>query len=75
MDDIQFEVTKHIGIISDGKGSWKKELNLVSWSGRDPKLDLREWAPDHKKMGKGVTLTREEAAKLSELLAAINKTA
>jgi hypothetical protein len=68
MADIAFDVLKHFGVISEGKGGWKKELNWVSWSGRSPKLDIREWAPGHEKMGKGVTLTQEEAAKLAELL-------
>jgi hypothetical protein len=68
MADIEFDITKHFGVISEGKGGWKKELNLVSWSGRTPKLDIRDWAPGHEKMGKGVTLTPEEAAKLAELL-------
>jgi len=69
MEEIQFDVVKHIGVVSEGRGGWKKELNMVSWSGRAPKLDLRDWAPERKKMGKGVTLTREEAVKLAELLA------
>jgi len=68
MDEIQFDVVKHIGVISDGKGGWKKELNMVSWNGRPPKLDVRDWAPDRKKMGKGITLTPEEGVKLAELL-------
>jgi hypothetical protein len=68
MDEIQFDVVKHLGVVSEGKGGWKKELNLVSWNGRESKLDVREWAPDRKKMGKGITLTPEEAAKLAELL-------
>ena len=69
MADIQFDVVKHFGVISEEKGGWKKELNLVSWSGRAPKLDIRDWSPGHEKMGKGVTLTRDEASKLAELLA------
>ena len=69
MEEIQFDVVKHIGIVSEGRGGWNKELNMVSWNGRAPKLDLRDWAPDRKKMGKGVTLTQEEAVKLTELLA------
>ena len=74
MDELQFDVVKHFGVVSEGKGGWKKELNLVSWNGRAPKLDVRDWAPDRKKMGKGVTLTREEAVKLVELLtAALNE--
>ena len=32
------------------------------------KYDIRDWAPDHEKMGKGVTLTAEEAVALRELL-------
>jgi len=73
MDQITFELVKHLGIVSEGNKGWKKELNLVSWNGRGPKLDIRDWAPGHEKMGKGITLNREEATKLSGLLkAAIN---
>jgi hypothetical protein len=68
MDSINFEVVKHFGVISSEKSGWKKELNLVSWNGRAPKLDVRDWAPGHEKMGKGVTLTEGEAAQLAELL-------
>ena len=70
MDKIQYDIVKHFGVISEGKGGWKKELNLVSWNDRAPKLDVRDWAPAHEKMGKGVTLTEEEAAELVELLTA-----
>jgi len=70
MDDKEFtfEVTKHLGVLGEGFKGWHKELNLVAWNGREPKLDIREWAPDRQKMGKGVTLTKEEAAKLVGLL-------
>jgi len=68
MDEIQFAIVKPFGVVSEGKGGWKKELNLVSWNNKAPKLDIRDWAPDHKKMGKGITLTNEEGAKLAELL-------
>jgi hypothetical protein len=68
MDNFSFEVVKHFGVISKEKSGWQKELNLVSWSGRTPKIDIRDWAPEHEKMGKGVTLTPEEAAELAKLL-------
>ncbi|MCL2440115.1 MAG: PC4/YdbC family ssDNA-binding protein [Treponema sp.] len=68
MEKISFEITKHFGVISQEKSGWQKELNLVAWNGRAPKLDIRDWAPDHEKMGKGVTLTEGEAAALAELL-------
>ncbi|MCX7656640.1 MAG: PC4/YdbC family ssDNA-binding protein [Treponemataceae bacterium] len=68
MADITFEILKTFGVLSEERGGWKKELNLVSWNGRAPKLDIRDWAPDHEKMGKGITLTKEEAQKLIDLL-------
>jgi hypothetical protein len=68
MADITFEIVKHFGVISEDKGGWRKELNMVSWNGRAPKFDIRDWSPDHEKMGKGITLSKDEAAKLVELL-------
>jgi len=68
MDSFSYQIVKHFGVISQEKTGWQKELNLVSWSGRTPKLDIRDWAPNHEKMGKGVTLTEIEASALAELL-------
>ena len=74
MAEISFEIVKHFGVISEEKGGWKKELNLVSWNGRNAKLDIRDWSPGHEKMGKGITLTPDEAGKLVELLNSVPKT-
>lgn len=68
MPDIKYEITKAIGELSTSPKGWTKELNMVSWNDREPKFDLREWAPGHEKMGKGITLNREEMKKLKELL-------
>lgn len=68
MADIKFEIKESIGVISEGSKGWTKELNLVSWNDRDPKYDIREWSPDHQKMGKGVTLTIDEVRTLKALL-------
>jgi hypothetical protein len=68
MADIKFEIVKKIGVLSKTDKGWAKELNLISWNDRDPKYDIREWSPDGKTMGKGVTLTKEELAALRELL-------
>lgn len=68
MADIKFEIVEEIGVLSKGSKGWRKEINRISWNGADPKYDIRDWAPNHEKMGKGVTLTVEEAAKLKELL-------
>ena len=68
MADVKFEIVEELGVLSESSKGWTKELNLVSWNGAEPKYDIRDWAPDKEKMGKGVTLTKEEAEKLSELL-------
>ena len=68
MADIKFEITKQIGVLSEGSKGWTKEINMVSWNGRDAKFDIREWAPDHERMGKGVTLTHDEAKLLCKLI-------
>lgn len=67
--EITFEIKSSIGVFGEsGTSGWKRELNLVSWNSREPKLDLREWSPDHLRMGKGITLTRDEASSLVGLL-------
>ena len=68
MAEFKFEITKHIGVLSESDKGWTKELNLVSWNDREAKYDIREWSPEHEKMGKGVTLSEEEAATLKKLL-------
>jgi len=68
MSEFKYEITKKIGVLSKTASGWVKELNLVSWNERDPKYDIREWAPDGEKMGKGVTLSKEELIALKELL-------
>ena len=68
MSDIRFEKKHHIGVLSDSDKGWRKELNLVSWNGREPKYDIRNWSPEHEKMGKGATLSNEEVENLYALL-------
>lgn len=68
MSDIKYEIKETAGVISDSSKGWKKELNLISWNDKEPKYDIRDWDSEHKKMGKGVTLTAEELKKLREVL-------
>ena len=68
MAEIKYEIIKTIGILSSSAKGWTKELNLISWNERAPKYDLRDWAPEHEKMGKGVTLSEEELKALKGLL-------
>ena len=68
MSEIKYEIFKNIGVLSKSASGWAKELNLISWKDREPKYDIRDWSPDREKMGKGVTLSREELLALRELL-------
>lgn len=66
--ELQFEIEETVGVISTSKSGWTRELNLVSWNGRPAKFDLRDWAPDHQKMGKGLTFTNDEIDQLRQVL-------
>lgn len=68
MAEIKFEIKDELGILSEGSKGWRKELNLIRWNERDAKYDIRDWSPEHEKMGKGVTLTKEELLGLKKLL-------
>ena len=67
--EFSYEIIKTIAVLSNSKSGWSKELNLVAWNGKEPKYDIREWSPEHDKMGKGITLSDDEFAKLKEILA------
>ena len=76
MSEIKYEIINKIGVLSksapalsrvEGSG-WAKELNMISWNDREAKYDLRDWSGDGEKMGKGVTLSKEELLALKELL-------
>lgn len=66
--NIEYEIIEEIGVLSENARGWRKELNKISWNGRPPKYDIRDWSEDHEKMGKGITLTDEEAEVLKKLL-------
>ncbi|WP_432664645.1 YdbC family protein [Wukongibacter baidiensis] len=68
MAELKYEILETLGVLSESSKGWSKELNIISWNNRQPKFDLRDWAPDHAKMGKGVTLTKEDLKKLREIL-------
>lgn len=71
MAEIKYEILEKVGVISTSASGWSKELNLISWNDREPKYDLRDWSADGSKMGKGVTLKKEELSALKDLLNAM----
>ena len=68
MDKVKHEIKEAFGVLSATPSKWQKEFNLVSWNDAEPKYDIRQWSPDHSAMGKGISLNREEAQALYELL-------
>ncbi len=66
--EFDYEVVKTYGSLSESSKGWKKEIKLISWNQKEPKYDIREWSPDGEKMGKGVTLSKEEIVNLKALL-------
>ncbi len=68
MADFKYEIVEELGVLSENSKGWRKELNLISWNGAAPKYDIRDWSPEHEKMGKGVTLTEEEYESLKKLM-------
>ena len=71
---ITFDIKEHLGVIYStirGRKSgdaWTKEVNIVAWNGGLPKIDIRDWDESHERMGKGITLTREEAREVMQIL-------
>ena len=61
------ELIKKIALISGSETGFRKELNIVSWNGKEPKYDLRNWSPEGKAL-RGVTLTEDEAKELQKVL-------
>ena len=66
---IRFEIVKHFGVLSTAQTGWTKEFNLVKWNDHPEKYDIRDWAPGHERMSKGVTLYDYEMKKIAELCA------
>ena len=71
MADIKYDIVKELGVLSENAKGWRKEVNLISWNGGGPQYDIRDWGPEHEKMGKGTTLSEEEIKKLKEILGEI----
>ena len=68
MAEFKYEIKDEFGVVSETAKGWTRELNLISWNDGAPKYDIRDWAPDHEKMGKGISLTKDELENLYEII-------
>ena len=67
-NEIIFDIKERIGVLASFNNGWKKEINRVSWNGNPAKYDIRDWSPEHDKMSKGLTFTKEELVELSKIV-------
>lgn len=65
--ELRFEIVKNYGVIAEKTKGWKREINSISWNDAEPKFDIRDWSPDHEKMGKGIALSEDELKKLIQI--------
>ena len=55
----KYEITERIAVLS---------TNSSSWNDHEPKYDIRDWSPDGSKMGKGISMTKEDLIALKGIL-------
>lgn len=67
-DGFGFEIVEHIGVIAEYGTGWKKELNIISWNGDEPKYDIRDWDVNHEHMTRGITFKPEEMLTIVNLI-------
>lgn len=68
MADFEFDIVEELGVLSESRSGWTKELNFISWNGADLKYDIRDWSPDHERMSKGITLSVDEFNALKKII-------
>ena len=62
-EKFEVQIVEHIATLSES-GNYSRELNVVSFNNREPRLDVRVWLQDgsgNKTPLKGVQLTDTEA--------------
>ncbi|HEY5584857.1 MAG TPA: PC4/YdbC family ssDNA-binding protein [Ruminiclostridium sp.] len=68
MAEFKYDIKKNLGTLSESAKGWKREVNVMTWNNKKPKVDIREWDETHEQMGKGITLNKEELKLLKDIL-------
>lgn len=63
---MEYEIIKRLGILEGKPEGFHTEVNIISWDGNPPKLDIRKWNAD--RMNRGISLSAEGMEKLQEIL-------
>lgn len=65
---VRYTIHRHLTVLReypDRETPWRREVNIISWNGGEPKVDIRDWSSDHSRMSRGITLQKDEAEKLT----------
>ena len=73
MREIQYEIVKEIAVLSTGDSGYTKEINLISWNGKEPKYDIRSFSPNREKCGNRYKYTPEAMDELQKSLKTLEK--
>lgn len=69
-DEIKCEVKNVIGLLKEPNKDWSKAVMSIAWFDNAPTVDIRNVniSEDPPRVGKGISLTNEEADKLVSVL-------
>ena len=68
---VEYTIHEHIAVLERYEGRevpWTREINVVSWNGGEPKIDIRDWSESHERMSRGITLTEEQTMEMTKAL-------
>lgn len=66
---VDYELKEHLSTLREFKnGRSTIEVNVISFGGQEPKMDIRKWDRETNRMQKGITLSMNEAASLRNVL-------
>lgn len=63
-----FKIHEEIAVISQKSGGWTLELNIVSFNGREPEYDLREWKDNHTRLHSGARFSESDLKTLMKFI-------
>lgn len=69
---ISYNILSHLGTLGHSSSGWSREVNIVSWNRRQPRLDIRDWSPQHTRMSRGIALNANETDNLKGILMSFN---
>ena len=66
MNNKNFKVIKHLGMLSSPAGDTAKTVSIIQWGDLEPSLDIRKWEKNEPK--KGISIRGDEIKTLCKLL-------